>query len=223
MKLLFTNHAPEDSRAPFTAEVTKELARRGHRVAFFSSAPFLSPHPPTCPFVPDLIHGQHPHETMAALRAWPGTPALYFLLGDTPPETPPPVHPRLLAYATSSATLLPWLAHYSGHPPYLLRLIPYGPFARPSQPPSPQPRACSLSHTVDHLEAAYGHVLAQPLPRQTTPHLLASTTPAPAPARTSPPQPKPPAAPQLLWRNLSRCPASGSSPAPPDSLCGIPL
>jgi hypothetical protein len=123
MKILFTNHRLRDRGGSelFTAEVTAELSRRGHETAVFTTVggPFAEglrqagltvvENPAACPFTPDVIHGQHHLETMAALTAWPRTPALYFLHGYGPWEERPPVHPRLLRYAVPCPAFLPWL------------------------------------------------------------------------------------------------------------------
>jgi glycosyltransferase involved in cell wall biosynthesis len=47
---------------------------------------------------PDLIHGQHHLETMAALWAFPETPALYVSHGYLPWQEAPPLFPRILHY-----------------------------------------------------------------------------------------------------------------------------
>lgn len=50
------------------------------------------------PFQPDLIHGQHHLDTMTALLAFPGVPAVYFCHGAVPWEEIPPVSPRIHRY-----------------------------------------------------------------------------------------------------------------------------
>lgn len=50
------------------------------------------------PFPPDIIHGQHHLDTMTALLALPGVPAVYFCHGAVPWEEIPPVFPRIYRY-----------------------------------------------------------------------------------------------------------------------------
>src|SRR5688572_33315928 len=47
---------------------------------------------------PDMIHGQHHLETMAALWRFPDTPALYVSHGFLPWQEAPPIFPRILQY-----------------------------------------------------------------------------------------------------------------------------
>jgi hypothetical protein len=53
---------------------------------------------------PDLIHGQHHVETMAALLRFPNTPAVFFCHGWLPWEETPPTHPRVLHYVAVDDT-----------------------------------------------------------------------------------------------------------------------
>lgn len=48
--------------------------------------------------VPDLIHGQHHDETLAALARFPGRPGLFVQHGAVPWQEQAPIHPRLLRY-----------------------------------------------------------------------------------------------------------------------------
>ena len=50
------------------------------------------------PFQPEIIHGQHHLDTMTALLALPGVPAVYFCHGAVPWEEIPPVFPRIHRY-----------------------------------------------------------------------------------------------------------------------------
>lgn len=50
------------------------------------------------PFQPEIIHGQHHLDTMTALLALPGVPAVYFCHGAVPWEEIPPVFPRIYRY-----------------------------------------------------------------------------------------------------------------------------
>lgn len=49
---------------------------------------------------PNVIHGQHHLETMAALHCFPDTPGVYFCHGRTPWVESPPLFPRLLRYVS---------------------------------------------------------------------------------------------------------------------------
>lgn len=160
MKLLFTNHRLRDRGGSelFTAEVAGELARRRHDVAVFSTvggpvadairaAGIAVVHrPAACPFIPDVIHGQHHLETMAALTAWPSAPALYFLHGYGPWEERPTVHPRLLRYAAPSGAFLPWLEVRCAAPPGQVHVIPN--FFDPVRFPHQRPRGRALSRAL---------------------------------------------------------------------------
>ncbi len=53
---------------------------------------------------PDLIHGQHHVETMAALLRFRNTPAVFFCHGWLPWEETPPKHPRVLHYVAVDDT-----------------------------------------------------------------------------------------------------------------------
>jgi hypothetical protein len=56
------------------------------------------------PFQPDVIHGQHYHDSLVAILSLPGVPAVYYCHGGTPVETPPR-HPRVFRYLAMSRTL----------------------------------------------------------------------------------------------------------------------
>ncbi len=128
MNILMTNHglSLRGGTELFIAEVAGELKARGHRIAIFSSLtgqiadelcakgiPVVRS-PDLCPFMPDLIHGQHHLETMAALCFWPGVPALYFVHGATPWEEYPPEHPMILKYVCTSPRSAWWIARECG-------------------------------------------------------------------------------------------------------------
>lgn len=112
MRILITNHslAARAGTELVVYEIARELQRRGHEVAAYSStlgevAELLSAssipvlkHPDACPFRPDLIHAQHHLDAMTALLAFPETPAVYHIHGGTPWVERPPVHPRILHY-----------------------------------------------------------------------------------------------------------------------------
>ena len=165
MKILFTNHRLRDRGGSelFTAEAAAELVRRDHQVAVFSSVggPIAEavakagitviPSPAACPFTPDLIHGQHHLETMAALCAWPGIPAIYFLHGYGPWEEHPPAHPRILRYAAPCPVFLPWLAQTRGVAGPQVKLIRnfFDPAGFPHRrAPERRPARCLIYHNT---------------------------------------------------------------------------
>lgn len=112
MKILFTNNtlaSPAGSEL-VVVELADALRRRGHLVAAYStnlgevadrlrglSIPVISD-PLKSPFVPDLIHGQHHLDAMAALCAFPGSPAIYHCHGFVPWLETSPRHPRIHRY-----------------------------------------------------------------------------------------------------------------------------
>ena len=129
MKILMTNHRIDRRGGTelFVDEASNQLRKGGHEVCVFSTLQGLSlverleaagagvvADPADCPFTPDLIHGQHHLETMAALCSWPRTPAIYFAHGYAPWEEQPPVHPRIRKYVTTSPLMAEWLAGVCG-------------------------------------------------------------------------------------------------------------
>jgi hypothetical protein len=128
MRILLTNHelAQRTGTELLTAELARALRDRGHEVAVFtwrpgelaeslatSGIPMLED-PRHCPFVPEVIHGQHHLATMTALTAWPGVPGMYFCHGVRPFDEQPPRHPRLRRYLTMAAINGDWLAAAAG-------------------------------------------------------------------------------------------------------------
>ncbi len=65
---------------------------------------------------PDLIHGQHQLETMAALARFPGVPAIFVCHGWLPWEETPPKHPRILRHVTVSDAVRDRLVYECGIP-----------------------------------------------------------------------------------------------------------
>jgi hypothetical protein len=124
MRLLITNHtlARRTGTELVVYEMAKALRSRGHEVAAYSSRlgevaemlrassiPVVE-NPLDCPFQPDLIHGQHHLDTMTALLAYPGTPAVYHCHGGGPWQETPPRHPRILRYLAMCRHLASTLA-----------------------------------------------------------------------------------------------------------------
>lgn len=111
----------------FVLEIGRALSTAGHEICVFSSVggevsqaideeegmTFVTS-PEDCPFVPDLIHGQHHLETMASVATFPGVPAIYQVHGFGPWEEEPPRHPRLLRYFGTTPRMAEWIASRCG-------------------------------------------------------------------------------------------------------------
>lgn len=63
---------------------------------------------------PDLIHGQHHLETMAALLHFPDVPGVFFCHGWLPWEETPPRFPRLVHYVAVSTTTRDLVVQHAG-------------------------------------------------------------------------------------------------------------
>jgi hypothetical protein len=112
MRILISNNSL--SRRAGTEMVVWELAQafraRGHEVAAYSSelgemaGLIRESHvavindPRTCPFNPDIIHGQHHLDAISALLSLPDTPAIFHSHGGLPWVERAPLHPRILHY-----------------------------------------------------------------------------------------------------------------------------
>jgi hypothetical protein len=112
VRVLLTNNTLR-SRAGselYLFDVARRLRALGHEVAAYSTScgkvatalreagvPVVN-ELATLPFHPDVIHGQHHLETMTALLALPGVPAVYFCHGALPWEETPPRFPRIRRY-----------------------------------------------------------------------------------------------------------------------------
>jgi hypothetical protein len=112
VNILFTNNTLKHRAGSelVVVELAEGLQRHGHRVAAYSthvgevgdllrrmSIPVIRD-PQACPFVPDLIHGQHHLDAMAALCAFASVPAIYHCHGYLPWVETPPKHPRIHRY-----------------------------------------------------------------------------------------------------------------------------
>lgn len=137
MKILITNHRLRSAGGSewFVVEIADALKKLGHEVAVFTpvggemaerlqglGVPVVAL-PRDCPFEPDIIHGQHHLETMAALAAWPRVPALYFIHGATPWEEHPPAHPRIGRYLATSPRFAWWIARECGVPESVVETV----------------------------------------------------------------------------------------------------
>ena len=116
MKVLFTQHSLvyRGGSELFVIETAKALQRAGHDVAVYAGAigpvadelrsqgiPVL-PDPRLCPWIPDVIHGQHRVHALKALAAFPRTPAILHVHGFIPVLEKPFIHPRILRYVVIS-------------------------------------------------------------------------------------------------------------------------
>ena len=106
---------------------------------------------------PDVIHGHHHPQTMAALLRFPGVPAVFFAHDWNAWWDVPPRFPRIYRYVAVDDTLFDRLAFEQGLPPERLRVLmnavdltrflPRGPL-----PPKPR-RALLFSHTASRGQA----------------------------------------------------------------------
>lgn len=112
MRILFTNHAL-DARAGtelYVLDLARHLLRRGHTASAFSRR--LGPVAEelrregvevvddlgALRRAPEVLHGHHHPETMAALLHFPSLPALYVCHGAVPWVERPPLFPRIRRY-----------------------------------------------------------------------------------------------------------------------------
>ncbi len=110
----------------FIVEVANELAKRGHEVAVFSPrvgfpSNLMTPNGvwvrsrlSELPWAPDLIHGQHHPQAMAALSYFVDAPAIYFSHGVFPWPEQAPVHARIYRYVVMCASMAPSLGTVEG-------------------------------------------------------------------------------------------------------------
>lgn len=157
MRVLITNNtlANRAGSELYVRDVAFELLRRGHRPVAYSTvlgevAEELRSG--TVPVVddldrlaepPDVIHGQHHLETMAALTRFPGVPAVSFCHGWVPVEESPVRHPRIRRWVAMDETTRDRLVAEGGVPPALVTTVPN--FVdlrrfRPGDPPPERPR-----------------------------------------------------------------------------------
>jgi Glycosyltransferase Family 4 len=94
----------------FTVEVATELGKRGHEVAvfcprlgqlaniMFAAGVWIKPRLAEIPWVPEIIHGQHHLQAMAAIGYFLKVPAIYHCHGYFPWVEQVPLHPRIRTY-----------------------------------------------------------------------------------------------------------------------------
>ena len=118
LKVLLTNHflRGRSGSELYVCELAKSLLSRGYTPIVYSpqlGTSAMELRNATVPvvdnlaaisFAPDLIHGQHHVETMAALLRFPNTPAVFFCHGWLPWEETPPKHPRILRFVAVDDT-----------------------------------------------------------------------------------------------------------------------
>ena len=118
MKVLITNSSLDLRTGTdlYVRDLAVALIRRGHAVVACSSrlgevadelrklaVPVID-EPAACPVTPDIIHGHHHVDTMGALCAFPGVPAVSVCHGWVPWEEMPPRHPRIARYVAVDET-----------------------------------------------------------------------------------------------------------------------
>jgi hypothetical protein len=101
----------------FTIEVAVELKRRGHDVAVFSprfgdlgkfllaGGVWLKSTLEEIPWTPEVIHGQHHLQAVAAFTRFDRAPAIYHCHGLGPWVEKPPAHPRIRYYVMMSPAM----------------------------------------------------------------------------------------------------------------------
>lgn len=154
LRVLVTNTALVNRAGSelYVRDVVGELFRRGHHPVVYSprfgdvareiergGVPVVDRLDAVAQ-APDLIHGQHHLETMAALSRFPGVPAVYFCHGWLPWVEAPPRHPRILRYVAVSEAVRDRIVLESGVPGAdvtsianfvdLERFLPRGPLPR---------------------------------------------------------------------------------------------
>lgn len=174
MRILITNAALESWAGSelYARDIARGLRGRGHTPLLFS--PLLGPLAgemrregfvvvddlTALPEPPDLIHGQHNAETMAAIAFFPAAPAVFFCHGTAPWEEIPPRHPRIRRYVAVSGSVAEHMVLRAGIPErdieIVANFVDAGRFvARGPLPPQPR-RALVFSNYVgesDYLAA----------------------------------------------------------------------
>jgi hypothetical protein len=151
-----------------TIEVALELRRRGHEVAVYSPrigdlkqtllnlGVWVASSLAELPWRPDVIHGQHHLQAIAAITYFEGVPAVYYCHGVQPwIETPPP-HPRIRHYIVMCEWMAPRMEPEFGIPAEKVVVIPSfvdtRRFSQVRTPPAKPARALLFGN--DELSAA---------------------------------------------------------------------
>jgi len=162
MNILFTNHRL--TRRGGTEAVIRDLANNfvplGHSVAVYSSRPAppgnsladegvpIVAHLDDLPFTPDIIHGHHSMDAMAAIMRLPGVPAIYCCHGATRSDAQPK-HPRIKRYTAMTASLKLRMSIESNIPEDMIEVVHNAVDLkrfRNVREPSPEPR-CILVYS----------------------------------------------------------------------------
>ena len=171
LRILITNHFLRGRTGSelYVCELATSLLRRGHKPIVYS--PQLGPsarelRDATVPVIdsldaisspPDLIHGQHHVETMAALLRFPNTPAVFFCHGWLPWEETPPKHPRILHFVAVDDTCRDRLVCESGvqeeRVSVILNSVDVDQFLPRAPLPSKPSRALVFSNGATHVAA----------------------------------------------------------------------
>jgi glycosyl transferase family 4 len=120
MRILITNNtlAERAGTELYVLDLARSLQDRGHTVIAYSTelgevaeelraADILVVNDLSALTVrPDIIHGHHHLDTMAALLCLPGVPAIFVCHGSTPWEEMPPLFPRIFRYVAVDHTCL---------------------------------------------------------------------------------------------------------------------
>lgn len=148
----------------YAAELAEALLLRGHLPVIYTPAagrlaeqlraraiPVLTDLR-TLTTPPDIIHGQHTHETLTALMAFPGVPAIQMHHGWV--DRPPVPFPRILRHVPVDDTVMERLVTEWGIDPTRIEVIrnwviPAALPSRPALPPSPR-RALVFSNSAAH-------------------------------------------------------------------------
>lgn len=132
LRILITNHrlAARGGTELYVRDIAVALQERGHSVAVYTSstpgAVAEELRAATIPVVrdpaalgeaPDVIHGQHHLDTMTALLAFPGVPAVSVCHGWLPWIEAPPRFPRVRRYVAVDAVCRDRLVLENGIPP----------------------------------------------------------------------------------------------------------
>ena len=110
----------------FTIEVANELRRRGHEVAVFCprigfpsslmlpGGTWVKSRLSELPWIPDVIHGQHHLQAMAALSYFLDAPAIYYCHGVVPWPEQAPIHARIRKYLVMCESMMAGLETANG-------------------------------------------------------------------------------------------------------------
>jgi glycosyltransferase involved in cell wall biosynthesis len=119
----------------YVYDVARELKRLGHEPVAYSPCLGLvadllrtagipvTSNLARLPFRPDVIHGHHHIETITALAALPGVPAIYFCHGSKPWEEMAPMFPRILRYVAVAWVCRERIVRETGTPQEAVRMI----------------------------------------------------------------------------------------------------